>query len=264
MEENQYLNEILYLIDKNYSEEKINKEDLNKIKQFSIDLINDTKDINIYREYIFAQNYTFHYLLSRQNEFVGEIPPEQYYKNRNLFLTWFENNIRINRKFEFPIILFKDFISKRLDIKIHLIQITDRIELSFEVVLENVTKYFLYINDIELKEIQYNELEPYLIKLENDLGIDLDCNLKKLSKLKFDKNTRNILIDFETNFQGVDVNDNKYIILEPAIINDNSSYQNRFSLMMYFIIKNVGIANLPNNRIYLDTFQLCPPCMKKE
>ena len=256
MKENIYLEEILFLIDKNYSEKKINKEDLNKIELFISALKSNNRNIKRnFKKEIF-ENYVYYNLLSRD-----EIIEKEIYKSNLQNLRKFLDVQIFEKKFTYSITAFTDFINKMKDIRVHFIE-TDKLELVFEI--DSV--YYIYSNS-KLNNIKYDDLKPYLNKFDsNGLGNILDLKLRELSGPNSDtiKNTRNILIDYATNFKEIigylKNNEIKDLVLECGIVTKGMKYENRFTLMMYFIKNDKEILkNKDKKEYYFDTFQLCPP-----
>ncbi|WP_445710621.1 hypothetical protein [Flavobacterium sp.] len=252
MEENIYLNEILILISKNYFEKKIDKDDLNKIESHLSDLKKNNVSIKLnFKQIALANDFSYGNLMA----LIGEIPSSEYNDYRNFFLTSFKGG-KLDKKFKYPITQFTEFIETKKDIKVHLIQVGKVFDLAFEIDSE----YYVSSGNT-LKKIGIKELDKYKTEFNNDLGFDLDCNLKKLSSLQFEYNTRVILIDYETNFKTITIDNIDSLILEPGIINKNEKYKNRFTMMMYFITKsgNVLSRTTAGDALYFDTFCLNPP-----
>lgn len=257
MEENIYLNEILYLIDKNYYEKKINKDDLNKIELLISDLKNNNRSIKInFKKEIFEQ-YVYYNHLSK-----GEIIDVLIYDS-NLKKLRESDELKIfDKKFTYSITQFVNFIKNKKDIKIHLIVIEieiDKLELAFEI----DSKYYTYSANT-LNEIDNAIFKDYTSNFNKKLGEVLDKKLEELSGSKFKDNTRSILIDYATNFnqiiESVNNNEIENLILECGIVSKGMKYENRFTLMMHFVKKNGEILKNENRREYFfDTFCLNPP-----
>lgn len=259
MEHNQYLNEILYLIDKNYSEEKINKEDLNKIELLLSHIKNNNKglDFNLKKE-LFKQYIYYKYL--SKDEQIDKLIYDNYIQNLRDSL-----DAKIfGKKFAYSITAFTDFIKDKKDIKIHLIEIEfGNLELAFEI----DSKYYTY-SDNTLNIINNDNdnsiFKGYVSNFNKNLGKVLDSNLEVLSNSKFKYNTRNILIDYATNFKEIigylEDNQIKHLVLECGIVTKRMKYENRFTLMMHFINNdNKILKKIEGKEYYFDTFQLCPP-----
>lgn len=243
MEHNEYLNEILFLIETGYSIGNIDNNDLIKINEL-ID------NLSIKRE-----SLVFSYRSYKKLD--DTIPNSLAGSYRQTFERKYSNE---------PI------IKKSFKIKSTLLEKTLRINPN----LDTVLKFIEYNNKFELAYIAGNEF--FVIDCDNQKLIPIDTSekLKELTnafytniwpKLNTDiisDNTRKISIPFEKNFDDLKIDEDTFIHLYSSVINNPlDSNNNRFTFIMCFGKEEEHEKlRYPNNNLttsYYDTFQLCPP-----
>lgn len=242
---NQYLNEILYLIEKNYLDREIDNTDLDTIQSFSVSLTNKDK-----QKSKFELNYDY---LTSIGFFAYPLRKPKVYWDK--FNRSFRDS-KFNKIFAVKSTLLEESINKEKDLILRFVEINQEFELVN--IYDNIPYWIK--NQDELQKL--NNYEDYRNTFDTGLGKELDNNYDILTGEEKQINTRKVTITYKSNFEGFIPHDNTYIIFIPAIIEDcNDINNNRFTLMMRFAIK-VGdvLSRIPDfSQTHYDTFQLCPP-----
>lgn len=245
MEHNQYLNEILYLIEKAYLTDDIDKHHLKQIEVLVKNISSSNKS--------FKPKY-FNLPIVKIPNFIAN----EYIKifDRNL-----SNNTKLKKIFSIKSTLLNESISNKKDTIIRFIEYNGSFELAY--LIDNESFLIDCKND-KLIPITKDELNKYGSDFELNAGKVLDDTLYKLSNNTKKNNTRKITIPFAENFENFEIDDSEYIHFFSSIINNpNADYHNKFTFVMCFGKKDEHYnLRLPMNNQsinYYDTFQLCPP-----
>lgn len=236
---NQYLSEILYLIDKYVDEKKINNTDLEKIEK----LIDEVRKRETTRS-------------TTHNKII--IPEARAKRYNEKFNRFFKGNINIEKSFTVKSSLFKHSIDNQENIVLRLVEYKNNLALVY--VSQN-SMYLIKSNSDEGVKITLDDFKKYKEAFDNGIGKHLDENLTNnthnegLENLK--SNTRKITIFYYGNLENFKAKKISHITFIPSIIdeNDNPNYHQFTLVMMYLDSDN----NIINKEVYYDTFQLCPP-----
>ncbi|WP_130733898.1 hypothetical protein [Flavobacterium sp. J27] len=253
MEYNQQLNEILYLIEKNYINNVLNNDHLSEIQKLSNSLVNKENE---------NSNFKNNINLLQDINFSPLPKPKVYWDkfNRSFY------NTRLAKIFVIKSTLFENLIKNQKDITLRFVQIDKSFELAL--IIENKAYWIDNVNEnlveidpqIELEKEPKTLYKNYIEKFDNDLGNDLDYNFTILTGNKNVIDTRKVTIPFNV-LSNYDFKEENYIVFIPGIIEDCNFNNNRLTLMMHFCKKINGRVH-PDTTFqttHYDTFQLCPP-----
>lgn len=250
MEFNKQLNEILYLIENNYLDNKINSEDLEHIQSLSNFLV-DKKDKK--------SNFEINKDLLNSINFSPLSKPKVYWDkfNRSFY------NTRLCKIFIVNSNLFKDSIEYQKEIVLRFIEIEGSFELAY--IVNNKVYWIKEGNLLEEINTQIQtgtktNYDIYRDNFDNDLGRTLDYNFSILTGVENVGDTRKVTIPYNV-FSNYTISDGNYIVFLPGIIEDCNNNNNRLTLMMHFCKKIDGrvYPDTVFQTTHYDTFQLCPP-----
>ncbi|MBF02972.1 MAG: hypothetical protein CMP76_06715 [Flavobacterium sp.] len=245
MKHNKQLNEIVYLIERYYIEEKISPKDLETIQTFCASLTNESLE---------KSKFQLHYeFLKSIGFFDAPIKnPEKYWHKFNCYF----RDSELSKFFAIKSTLLSESINNKKDVILKFVEIEGSFDLIY--ILDD-TAYL--INDREeLEELKNNQY--YVDAFDRGLGTKLDKNYDLLTGRQNQKNTRKVTITYSTNFEDFTPDNDSYIIIMPGIVDDDKDpNHDRFTLMMRFGKKINGTINRSTNfeLTHFDTFQLCPP-----
>ena len=247
MEHNQHLNEIKYLLRKYFKEENVNRQDLETICSYSRNISDDK----------YEEEFT--------NDKINVIPIDDAVAQDYLdkFNKYFFFHPTLSKTFRIQSTLFKNSIQKLENITLRLIDYNGSFELAY--LIGGEAFLIDYKND---KLTLLTNLNTHEKNFDDGIGKDLDLNLKTISNNTKITNTRKIMINYYGNFDNTSdftLSDDTYIYFIPAIIDNHSDTNNhQFTLLMFFGDKTMITTNKPPmkikiEKVYYDTFQLCPP-----
>ena len=244
MEHNQYLNEILYLIDKAYTTKNIDKNHLEYIHLF----VNDLE----------SNNKSLHAVYKKIDDIVTNKLANDYI---TLFTTHFSLKPEVTESFKIKSTLFRDSISNQKDTVLQLVEDEGILQLVY---LSNDNRYLIDCENQKLVLINEDKWNRVTNNFNQNLGKALDDNLYKLSNTILRDNTRKITIPYINNFNDLELDENEYIHFYSSIVNNPyDKNHHRFTFVMGFGKKeehyNLRSPLNNTNRNYFDTFQLCPP-----
>ena len=161
MEHNQYLNEILYLIDKAYTTKNIDKNHLEYIHLF----VNDLE----------SNNKSLHAVYKKIDDIVTNKLANDYI---TLFTTHFSLKPEVTESFKIKSTLFRDSISNQKDTVLQLVEDEGILQLVY---LSNDNRYLIDCENQKLVLINEDKWNRVTNNFNQNLGKALDDNLYKLS-----------------------------------------------------------------------------------
>lgn len=257
---NQYLDEILGLINKYHENDQIQNSDLLKIGQLIFELGNKPNQKNNIND---GNIKSFPTIMSP----VVVLPTEIATKYRNKFLYDTDIESSLKKIFKVPSTFFKDSLTSqpKRDIVLELVDYEGSFELAY---LVGDGAVLLDLNTTKLDRKQLKDAKKAFD--EKGIGGKFDDILKKHSNKT--RNTRKITIEYKDNFDNPDdftLSDDLFVYFLPSIVvsDDAHPHKDQFTLLMFFSeVKNLDVNKFISppiiinvNEIYYDTFQLCPP-----
>lgn len=252
MEENSHnlhLNEIKYLIRKNYKKDIISPADfLNEV---------DSLLTTIRAEPGYADRTSPTKEITEETKKLSPkqvISLQKAIKYEENFNKYFSDHSQLNKEFSLKSILFEESIKNHENVVLRFIQINNDFELCY---LVNGKTFLINTFGGTNEQLRPEEFNEYKVNFDKGFGKDLDSILEYITNGEKKDNTRKITIFFYGNFDNLPTEENYDIVFTPAIIDDHTDPNHcQFTLLMKYVDKDKKIIG---DIVYYDTFQLCPP-----